>query len=87
MTNPFRTLLATIKSDFRFIFHGEEESKGEPIHLAVDRNGQRYTTHAFAQDSDPWRGALILSPRMVDQLRADGLLPLTEVDVNDQVAA
>ena len=47
--------------------------------LYVDRNGDRYTTACFGADGDPWQGALILSQGVVDRLRADGLLPLTEV--------
>lgn len=49
----------------------------EHIDLAVDREGNRYTTHVFARDDDPWRGARILSPWVVTDLRRRGLLPLT----------
>lgn len=49
------------------------------IDLAVDCDGKRYTTHCFARDEDPWRGALILTPRVIDGLRSRGLLPLREV--------
>jgi hypothetical protein len=46
---------------------------------AIDRNGQRYTTHHFARNGDWWRSATILSPSVVERLRRDGLLPLIEV--------
>ena len=49
------------------------------IDLAEDRNGERYTEHTFGFDGDPWRGATILTPAVVARLRAEGLLPLTEV--------
>lgn len=54
-------------------------SNTDHIDLAVDRNGNRYTTHAFARDGDPWRGATILTPRVVAKLDHAGLLPLTAV--------
>ena len=50
---------------------------------AVDRDGNRYTTHTFANRGDWWWGAAILTPVVVDRLRRDGVLPLTEVRVDD----
>lgn len=49
------------------------------IDLAVDANGHRYTTHTFGFSGDRWRGATILTPAVIDDLRKRGLLPLTEV--------
>jgi hypothetical protein len=64
---------------------GHQDTGG---HLnAVDRNGERYTTHTFATRDDWWWGAHILTPVVVDQLRRDGLLPLTEVHLDGTVAA
>lgn len=58
---------------------GVSGTAGEHIDVAEDRDGNRYTTHAFAGDDDPWRGALILSPRVVADLRDRGMLPLALV--------
>lgn len=55
---------------------------GGHVDVAVDRDGQRYTTHAFATSADPWHGALILTPSVVASLR-DRLLPLTEIRTDD----
>lgn len=52
------------------------------IDLAVDVNGQRYTTRCFAREGDPWMGALILTPPCINRLRSEGLLPLTEIEVS-----
>ena len=51
------------------------------IDLAVDRDGNRYTTHTFGFDGDPWRGATILTPSVVRDLRERGMLPLTECPI------
>lgn len=55
----------------------------EHIDLAVDRHGERYTTHAFATNRDPWWGATILTASTVAHLRREGLLPLVEVDATE----
>lgn len=57
-----------------------EEALSQHIN-AVDAQGNKYTTHAFGFDGDWWRGALILTPRIVEELRQAGKLPLTEVMV------
>ena len=49
------------------------------IDIATDANGERYTTHTFAQHGDPWYGATILTDSVIARLRANDLLPLTEV--------
>lgn len=49
------------------------------VHLAVDRNGERYTEHTCARRGDPWFGAFILTSSMIESLRKDGLLPLREI--------
>lgn len=49
------------------------------ICLAVDANDHRYTSHPFGFKRDPWRGATILTPSVIRDLRECGLLPLTEV--------
>lgn len=49
------------------------------VDLAVDRDGNRYTTHTFGFDGDPWRGATILTPSVVRRLRECGMLPLTRI--------
>ena len=72
------SLVERLKATFR---RKQEEEPAGPIHLAVDRNGERYTTHCLATNSDPWYGATILTPSVVNQLREEGLLPLTEVEV------
>lgn len=51
----------------------------EHVDLAVDANGHRYTSHLFAKNSDPWRGATVLSPAVIRDLRERGLLPLKEI--------
>jgi hypothetical protein len=48
----------------------------ERIDLAVDANGERYTERTFGMDGAPWRGATILTPGVVADLRERGLLPL-----------
>ena len=56
-----------------------EHDPSDHICLAEDANGERYTSHSFAQNGVPWRGATILSDRVVASLRSRGLLPLREV--------
>lgn len=51
----------------------------EHVCVALDANGERYTDHCFAGFGAPWRGATILLPGAVADLRKRGLLPLTEV--------
>jgi len=51
------------------------------INLAVDRDGNRYTTHTFGFDGDPWRGATILTPGVIKSLRERGMLPLVECPI------
>lgn len=58
--------------------HSAENEAGR-IDLAVDRDGNRYTTHTFGFDGDPWRGATILTRGVVRDLRERGMLPLTRV--------
>lgn len=64
-------------------FRKEEKKQEERGHidLAVDRHGNRYTSHAFAVREDPWYGARILTRGCVERLRREGLLPLKEVDL------
>lgn len=63
---------------------GRRPAEYPHVDLAVDRDGQRYTTHTFATWADPWRGATILTPSVVRRLRETGLLPLTPVVVEGQ---
>ena len=51
----------------------------EHIDLAVDSLGTRYTTHCFGHFGDPWYGATILTPGVVEDLRRRGELPLLVV--------
>lgn len=63
----------------------EPEPPTQPyIHLAVDRNGVKYTEHAFGFEGDPWRGAKILTPSVIQRLEAEGLLPLTRIEVPER---
>lgn len=51
------------------------------IDLALDRDGNRYTTRCFADYGDPWWGATILTSGVVRDLRERGMLPLTECPI------
>lgn len=59
---------------------GNVSADRKHIDLAVDRDGNRYTTHTFGMDGDPWRGATILTPGVVEDLRRRDLLPLVELE-------
>lgn len=48
--------------------------------LAQDSEGNLYTEHVFATDGDPWQHAAILTPVVIERLRAAHELPLFEIE-------
>ena len=56
-----------------------EHDPSTHVCVGIDSKGNRYTEHVVStNDNDPWREATILSPHIINRLRAEGELPLSE---------